>query len=661
MAHVAGISPISRLLIANRGEIARRIIRTAKEMGMATVAVYAEDDRAAPHVREADEALALGGHSSLETYLNISKIIQACRITGADAVHPGYGFLSENADFAEAVLDAGFIWVGPPPGVIAEMGNKLSAGRLMQKAGVPTLAARQLHEGEDPLAAAAELGYPVLVKAAAGGGGRGMRVVTREADLPAAVQGARREALNAFGNPDIFLEPWIEAARHVEIQILGDRHGQLLHCFERECSIQRRHQKVIEEAPSPALSADLRARMAEAALAAARSLGYSSAGTVEFLVRGEEFFFLEINTRLQVEHPVTEEITGLDLVREQLRIAEGEPLAFSQEQLRVKGHAIEARLYAEDPERGFLPTPGRVQVFEPSAAGSARFDSGVESGSLVSSEFDPMIAKVTVHAASRREAAVRLARALESTRIQGLTTNRDFLVNLLRSPEFLAADTTTDFIERVAPPRSRKPGRQALLDAAVAVALLARARRCKSARVQKSIPGGWRNSVMPPESFVCSAGDATVSLTYRVLRDGSFLFSTLEAEAQNLQVRLFAAGPEQVDFQLDSRRLGFRIQSQGLKWLVHGPDGDLTLNEREPFPPPDAEEAAGAETAPMPGRILALAVAEGDRVQKGQTLLVMEAMKMEHRITAPRDGVVEKIHVAADEQVAAGQLLVTLG
>ena len=479
------IEPISRLLIANRGEIARRILRTAHDMGIDTVAVYADGDADAPFVREAGSAIALNGRTARQTYLDVGKMIDACRRAGADAVHPGYGFLSENEAFAQAVIDAGLKWLGPSPEVIGLMGDKLSAKALMQEAGVPTLNAVEIADAAEPAEAARQIGYPVLVKAAAGGGGRGMRVVADESGLEAAIAGARREAGAAFGDDTLFLEQWLDHARHVEMQILGDRHGNLVHCFERECSIQRRHQKVIEEAPSPAVTPRLRQRLGAAAIAAARKLGYSSAGTVEFLVRDDEFFFLEVNARLQVEHPVTEEIIGRDLVREQIRIAEGEPLSFTQDDLAINGWAIEARLYAENPERNFLPAPGTVAVWRPAAAGQARYDSGVESGSEISIEFDSMIAKVTAHGPTRREATGRLARALEATQIHGLTTNRDFLVATLRTPEFLAGDTTTDFIERVNPPRRRTVSRAERIEAAVAAALEGQARRRARARTNR--------------------------------------------------------------------------------------------------------------------------------------------------------------------------------
>ncbi|MFP5461661.1 MAG: acetyl/propionyl/methylcrotonyl-CoA carboxylase subunit alpha [Gammaproteobacteria bacterium] len=649
--------PIGRLLVANRGEIARRVMRTARAMGMETLAVYADGDACAPFVREADRAIALDGRSSAQTYLDIGKIIDACRRGGADAVHPGYGFLSENAGFAQAVIDAGLTWVGPSPQAIRAIGDKLAAKRLVHTAGVPTLEAFELAEGADAEAAAARIGYPVLIKAAGGGGGRGMRIVESAAGLQAAIDSARREAVAAFGNGTVFLERWLAKSRHVEIQILGDLHGNLVHLFERECSIQRRHQKIVEEAPSPALDAAMRDRMAQAALGAALAIGYSSAGTVEFLVSGEEFFFLEVNTRLQVEHPVTEAITGIDLVREQLRIAEGEPLGYSQADLHADGHAIEVRLCAEDPAAGFLPAAGTLTVWEPARGEGLRVDSGVESGSVIGIDFDPMIAKLIVRAPTRREAALRLARALETSRIQGVTHNRDFLVSILRSPEFLAGDTTTDFIERVALPVRRAPDAGMLGAAAVGAALHARAQRRASAQVQATIPAGFRNSAMPPQRVAYRCGDTELRLAYRPLRDGAFEVRVGDSVHR---VVVFHADRAGIDLAIDGRRGRFAVTALEERRFVHGPDGDIELVELPRFPAAGAAAASGGLVAPMPGRVLSVFVAEGEAVKKGQALLVLEAMKMEHRITAPADGTVRAVKIAAGEQVANGAVLVVI-
>ncbi len=667
MANVT-IKPITRLLIANRGEIARRIIRTAHEMGIGTVAVYADGDATAPFVREADTAIALGGSTSAETYLDMDKVIDACRRSGADAVHPGYGFLSENTAFADAVITAGMCWVGPSPEAISQMGDKLSAKKLMQDVGVPTLAALPIADGEDITAKAQEIGYPVLVKASAGGGGRGMRVVETEAELSDAVDGARREAKAAFGDDRLFLERWLTSSRHIEIQILGDNHGNLVHLFERECSIQRRHQKIIEEAPSPAVDTELRERLGEAALLAARSIGYSSAGTVEFLVDGNDFWFLEVNTRLQVEHPVTEEITGLDLVREQLRIAEGEALGYTQADLSFTGHAIEARIYAEDPNNDFLPSPGKLLAWEPADISLARFDSGVETGSEIGIEFDPMMAKVIVKAPTRREAASRLARVLEGLRIQGVTNNRDFLVATLRSPEFIAGDTTTDFIERVAPSRVRIISSDELDEALIAIVIQSQAHRRSAARVLSTVQSGWRNSRMPPEvTRFRSAqiingeegGEETedIVVAYRALRDGTF---EVHVDDREHSVAVFGVDAYGVDIEIDRRRTSFKLTADGDDWFIHGPRGDVTVRELPRFPVRDADDFQGGLVAPMPGNVLTTHINEGDTVEQGQLLLILEAMKMEHRITAPVAGMVTKLLVAEGDQVANGEMLIVL-
>ena len=656
------ITPISRLLIANRGEIARRINRTAHDMGIETVAIYADGDVDAPFVHEADSAVALNGTTTAETYLDVGKVLDACKRSGADAVHPGYGFLSENEAFAQAVIDAGIKWIGPSPEVIGSMGDKLSAKKLMQEADVPTLPAIEIDDDTDIVAAANEIGYPVLVKASAGGGGRGMRVVENPDDLQAAVEGAKREAGSSFGDDTVFLEKWLDVSRHVELQILGDRHGNVVHCFERECSIQRRHQKIIEEAPSPAVTEDIRERMGAAAIAAAKKLGYSSAGTVEFLLAGNDFYFLEVNARLQVEHPVTEEIIGYDLVREQIRVAEGEQLSFTQEDLTIDGWAIEARLYAENPAKNFLPSPGTVIAWEPSTVGQARFDSGVESGSVISTQFDPMIAKVVVHAPTRREAAARLARVLETTRIQGLTTNRDFLVSTLRTPEYLSGDTTTDFIERVNPARVREVSKQDIAEAATAVVMEGQARRRACAKVNAGIQSGWRNSTMPPEriSFGINSytkKDGEISVEYQSQRDGSY---KVAIDGETSVVECLSAGEGHVDVAIDGRRLTFTVEPVGTTWLVQTATGGMEFEEKPRYPLPGLSDLSGGQVAPMPGSVLQTAVNAGDSVHKGDLLLILEAMKMEHRITAPMDGTVESVHVAEGDQVENGQLLVTI-
>jgi len=610
-------------------------------------------------------------------------------------VHPGYGFLSERAEFARAVAGAGLTWAGPPPEAIELMGDKLAAKRLMADVGVPVLPSWEV--AADTLAGLDQVPLPVIVKAAAGGGGKGMRVVgaglagaAGAGELAEAVAAARREAGAAFGDDTVFIERYVTAARHVEIQILADNHGGAVHCFERECSIQRRHQKIIEECPSPALDDELRGRMGAAALAAAKAVGYAGAGTVEFVLEPSgEFWFLEVNTRLQVEHPVTEAVTGIDLVREQLLVAQGLPLSVTQSGLALDGHAIEARLYAEDPAAGFLPATGTVLDWAPAASPACRWDSGVEQGSVVGAEFDPMLAKVIAHAPSRAEAALRLALALERTRIRGVTTNKDFLVATLRHPEFLAGNTTTDFIERTAVPVARRPGPAELRAAVIGAALAAQAGARAAAPVLGSLPSGWRNSVMPPERAVYRHGPDTVAVSYQRQRDGRFAVTVTGAgtgeaagpepggqsgsgadpppehvaadgEAPGL-VEIVSTGGGWIEFDDGGQRHRRHVFARDGRVWVQGPDGDVELLAVPRFPEAgNGEGVTGGLAAPMPGTVLAVHVAAGDTVAGGQLLMIVEAMKMEHRITAPRAGTVREIRAAPGDQVAAGDLLAVL-
>ncbi|HET9075849.1 MAG TPA: biotin carboxylase N-terminal domain-containing protein [Acidimicrobiales bacterium] len=655
---------IRTLLVANRGEIARRVFRTAALMGIRTVAVYSEGDRHMPHVAEADRAVALPGRDAAATYLDIEALLAAAVESGVDAVHPGYGFLSENAGFARAVIAAGLTWVGPPPEVIDAMGDKLAAKRLMEAAGVPVLPTW------DPDGSAGDtIDFPVLVKATAGGGGKGMRVVSARDELPEAVAAARRESRAAFGDDRVFLERLVTSARHVEIQVLADDHGHTIHCFERECSIQRRHQKIIEEAPSPALAPDLRERMGSAAVAAARAVGYRSAGTVEFVLEPDgHFWFLEVNTRLQVEHPVTEAVTGLDLVREQLRIADGEPISVSPPDLAMVGHAIEVRLYAEDPANGFLPATGTLVDFRPAPAPAVRWDSGVETGSQVGVEFDPMLAKVISHAPTRAEAAGRLALALERSCIRGVRTNRDFLVNVLRSPEFLAGDTTTDFIGRVGPALDRSPSAGDRSLAATAACLALRHLSRLSTPVLRSLPAGWRNSVMPAERVELRSGESDLVVEYRSGRDGEVEFaigdwSAVVTGAAAVATRAAGAGNGNrldVFFEAEGQAHRFDVVVHGSRVYAQGPAGDLAFEVLPRFPAPAGAVPEGGLVAPMPGRVLTVDVESGQAVETGRLLMVIEAMKMEHRVTAPYDGRVAEIRAGAGDQVSGGDLLVVL-
>ncbi|MXW08070.1 MAG: ATP-grasp domain-containing protein [Gammaproteobacteria bacterium] len=642
---------MGRLLVANRGEIASRIFRTARSLGIETIAVYADGDANAPFVRAADHAIALQGQTPLNTYLSTEKILNACATTSADAVHPGYGFLSENAKFARAVQDKRLIWIGPPADAIEQMGDKLTAKRRMQDAGVPTLKAIPITSDTDALVAAEELGFPVLIKATSGGGGRGMRVVHNGDDLKAAITSAQREAKSAFGNATVFLERWIAATRHIEVQIMGDLHGNVVHFFERECSIQRRHQKIIEEAPSPAMTSELRVRLGEAAVAVAEALNYSSAGTVEFLLSGDEFWFLEVNTRLQVEHPVTEAITGFDLVYEQLRIAAGERLGYTQGDLNITGHAIEARLYAEDPAQDFLPTSGTLKKWKP--APIARFDSGVESGTTVNIEFDPMIAKVISHGGNRFESIRKLTRALEQTQIQGIKNNRDFLVQLLKTPEFVQGDTTTDFIERVAPLRERPIEREELNSVLVAVALFTQHQtndkdEPDQPKLRSQLPAQHHAFEFNGQDYDVKC-DLIVDQVYRVVISG-----------EQLDARVMLMEDDFIDIELDSRRVRCNLYLDENTWYVHTTSGDCEIRTRPLFSLQDTTLLTGNLSAPMPGKVLTLEVENNSQVQSGELLLVLEAMKMEHRIVAPYDGVVSAVHVSVGDIVEKDVLLVEM-
>jgi len=644
-------TPIAAVLVANRGEIARRVIRSAREMGLRTVAVYVDADADAPHVHDADESVRLTGGS----YLDASALVAAARRTGADAVHPGYGFLSESAPFAREVLAAGLTWIGPPPEVIAAMGDKVAAKRLAVEAGVPTLPM------VDDAAMADSIGYPLLVKAAAGGGGKGMRIVTRPDDLLEAVEAARREALGGFGDDRVFLERYVARSRHVEIQVLGDGYGAIVHLGERECSIQRRHQKVVEESPSPVVDAAMREEMGAAAVALARRLGYQSAGTVEFLVDDapgpdgrRAYWFLEVNTRLQVEHPVTEAVTGLDLVREQIRIAAGEPLGYGQHEIGFSGHAIEVRLYAEDPAAGFLPSTGTLHAFEPPVAPAVRWDCGVETGSVVGTSFDPMLAKVIAHGPTRAEAAGRLALALERAHLAGVTTNRDLLVATLRHPGFLAGDTTTDLFERLEPARRRAPDDEALHRVAVAAALWFQELHRAQARVLAHVPSGWRNARLPDQRCLFAYGDRELVVSYHARRDGSF---TVDGEHVG---RVHSWSARHLDLELAGRRSRARLTRFADRVVVNDGAGDVELRIVPRFVVPGAVAPTGGLDAPMPGRVLEVRVSVGDTVTAGQVVVLLEAMKMEHRITAPVDGIVTGVHVAAGDQVELGAPLLVV-
>ena len=642
-------TPLSSILVANRGEIARRVFRTARSMGMHCVAVFVDADADAPFVTEADEAVRLAGG-----YLDGEAIIAAALSTGSDAIHPGYGFLAENAGFAAAVEAAGIIWVGPSPEVISSMGDKLAAKEAAVAAGVPTLPS-----SDDPTADD-EVGYPILVKAAAGGGGKGMHLVERPEDLAEAVATAQREAASSFGDDRVFLERYVARSRHIEIQILGDAHGGLVHLGERECSIQRRHQKIIEESPAATLSAEQRDVMGESALKLARGIGYRSTGTVEFLVDETtgEFFFLEVNTRLQVEHPVTEEVTGIDLVREQLRVAAGEPLGYGQDDIGFDGHAVEARLYAEDPAAGFLPATGTLVAWRPADEPAVRWDTGVEEGSHVGVDFDPMLAKVVAHGPTRSEAAGRLALALERMHLGGVTTNRDFLVATLRHEAFLAGDTTTDFIKRHAPATGSTLSTTTTRQLAIAAAMWLQGHNRSAARVLDRIPSGWRNARMPAQQVILAVGDMEHDVSYRSQRDGSFTI-----HGGHLAV-VHRWSPDELDVEVDGVRRTVRITLAGDPAGDHlhltGAGTTTSFRVVPRFTVPGTEAPSGGLVAPMPGRVLEIRAAVGDTVTTGQTMLLLEAMKMEHHMTAPFDGTVTEVRVTVGGQVENGAVLLVI-
>ena len=643
----------SSVLIANRGEIACRIARTARRLGMRVIAVYSEADARALHVRMADTAMAIGPAPAAESYLAIDRLIAAAKDARAEAVHPGYGFLAENADFAEACRAAGLVFVGPPPAAIRTMGLKDRAKALMEKIGVPVVPGYHGERQETDFLRrkAYEIGYPVLIKPVAGGGGKGMRVVERHADFDLALAAAQREARAAFGDARVLIEKCVSRPRHIEMQVFADRHGNVIHLHERDCSLQRRHQKVIEEAPAPGMTAALRAAMGEAAVTAARAVGYEGAGTVEFILDGarglsaDAFWFLEMNTRLQVEHPVTEAVTGLDLVEWQFRVAAGEPLPLTQDGIPLDGHAVEARLYAEEPERGFLPSTGRIVALAFPQGEGLRIDTGVEAGSEVSRFYDPMLAKLIAHGATREAALDRLAAALEATVIAGPRSNAGFLAALVRAANFRAGAFDTGFIEAHLPELVAPPGLDAAAAAAGAQRLFAEEQARLAAR------GG---NDAPPSPWDATDGFQLTGrrrLTKPILVNGERRLAEIEYSARGLAVTVDGAAPA-ADATVVAGEDAVFVLRRGRQTKISWCDAART----------EAEGAAsgGVVRAPMHGRVLALLVDRGDRVTRGQRLAVIEAMKMEHTLVAPIDGTVAEIAVEPEAQVAEGATVLVL-
>ncbi len=652
----------SKVLIANRGEIACRVIRTAKDLGYRTVAVFSDADAGALHVRQADEAVRIGPPAARDSYLNIDALLAAAKLAGADAVHPGYGFLSENAAFADACLRSSIVFIGPPAAAIEAMGNKARAKHLMAAAGIPCVPGYQGQDQSDETLTAEGLrvGFPLMVKAAAGGGGRGMRLVTTAGDLANALVRARSEAASAFGSDDLLLERAVADARHIEFQVFADRHGNIVHLGERDCSIQRRHQKVIEESPSPAVSTELRLKMGEAAVAAARAIAYVGAGTVEFLLdRSGEFYFLEMNTRLQVEHPVTEAVTGLDLVAWQLRVAAGESLPLEQHQVRCHGHAIEARLYAEDPYRNFLPQSGTLIDWRPASGPGVRVDHGLAPGFAVSPFYDPMLAKLIAHGTTREEARRRLIVALEDTVALGPTTNRGFLVSLLKHPTFAAGEATTTFIDRyfAAASDAMQRSKPDLRTLALAAVLLFEARsiapanpRARSRSWSSTGIAAWplrltlggilqQASIIAigVDHYLVDMGSDTVVVSIESRREGEIRFTTLGLQ----------------------RTARFSLHEGALYLDLDG--GTVTVRETtHDVAGSGRRDGSSRLLAPMNGVIVSVLAKPGDAVARGQRMVVLEAMKMQHEIGPERDGIVGRILVKPGDQVATRQVLVEL-
>jgi 3-methylcrotonyl-CoA carboxylase alpha subunit len=641
------------VLIANRGEIACRIARTARRMGLRTIAVYSEADADAPHVRQCDEAYLIGPAPARDSYLDGDKLLAVARESGAACIHPGYGFLSENADFAEACAQAGIVFVGPPPAAIRAMGLKDRAKALMSEAGVPVVPGYHGDQQDDTFLKrkAYELGYPVLIKAIAGGGGKGMRLVERHADFDAAMAGARREAASAFGDDRVLIEKYITAPRHIEIQVFADKRGNAIHLYERDCSLQRRHQKVIEEAPAPGMTDDLRARMGAAAVAAAKAVGYAGAGTVEFIADGADglkrdgFWFMEMNTRLQVEHPVTEAITGFDLVEWQFRIAAGERLPVTnQNEIPLHGHAVEARLYAEDPERGFLPSTGKLVALSFPEGEGLRVDSGVEQGGEISPYYDPMIAKLIAHADTREAALDRLGSALDRTIVAGPRTNLAFLSALCRSPDFRNGDFDTGYIAR----HHTALGLDAQgIDASAAAS--GAAHLIAGARAEAIDPHAPLSPWDIADGFQLSGARAT---TLPIVVNGEPAQAVLDVSTRPWRIMVQDAEPDPAATLIEIPNAVYVLR-----------EGRQTYVSLADFEALDADHAAGDGTvrAPMHGKLLALMVAAGEVVSKGHRLAIIEAMKMEHALVAPHDGVVTEITVAVGAQIAEGARIMAIG
>ena len=632
------------ILVANRGEIACRIMQTAQFMGIKCVAVFVDADKDAPFVKMADEAIKLSSG-----YMDGSAIIDAAKQSGAEAIHPGYGFLSENAAFARKVKSNKLIWIGPSPHVIKVMGDKLKAKEIAEKSGVPTLPMTSNTKDVK------SIGYPILIKAAAGGGGKGMRIVEKESELKDSIVSAKREALSGFGDDRIFIERYVEKSRHIEIQILGDEHGNVVHLGERECSIQRRHQKIIEESPSPRIDPFLREEMGQAAIKLAKKIKYCSAGTVEFLFddKTDEFWFLEVNTRLQVEHPVTEEVTGIDLVAEQIKIARGDELEFAQDDIDWHGHAIEARLYAEDPGNSFLPEIGTLHAYDTSLASEVRWDSGVEEGSVIGTDFDPMLSKVISWAPNRIDAVNKLARGLEKAHMGGVVTNRQFLISCLRNESFLNGNTTTDFVEREALETKKNLSVNELHQTSTAIALWLAQQNRVSDPVTGFMPANWTNGRMPLQRVKLLFVQDEIEVKYKLNKDNFY-------EVMGSICKIYHCDSFGIDIQIDSHRFYAHITEAGSEIVINMPFGDVNASVLPRFIEPGNDIPEGGLIAPMPGKVIDVKVKKGSKVKAGDTLVIIEAMKMEHSIKATETGKIAKVMIQLNDQVDNGATLLVL-
>ena len=635
---------INSILIANRGEIACRIIRTANEMGIKTIAVYEEADSNATFVSMSDVAVKLRNG-----YLDADEIVDAAKKTGADAIHPGYGFLSENSIFARKVIRNNIIWIGPTPHVIKVMGDKIKAKELAIKANVPTL------EKAESIKDSKQLGFPLLIKAAAGGGGKGMRIVNNKNELKDAVAAAKREAKAGFDDERVFIEKYIKKSRHIEIQILGDQHGNVIHLGERECSIQRRHQKIIEESPSPKLDDELREQIGNAAVKLAKKIKYQSAGTVEFILdeNTNEFWFLEVNTRLQVEHPVTEEVTGVDLVRAQINIAKNEYLELKQKDVEFNGHALEVRLYAENPNNDFLPETGKIVCYEPYKNKSIRWDSGVQKGYEVGTNFDPMLSKVISWAPNRTDACLQLATALEKSCIGGVKTNKDFLVECIRHPEFLAGNTTSDFIEIQSPNRKKVLNDHDKNNLMIAGAVWISQTNIKNKNKLQFIKHSWTNGRLPHQNISFQFENEIHQIKYSYINKESI--SILEKN-----VEIISFDNEMLECVIDDIRSQYQIYRDEDRLFVFDSFNDIQLKVLPRFVDPNTSSIEGGLLAPMPGKISEVLIKKDQKVKAGQSLMIIEAMKMEQTIKSPNAGKISKIMVKKGQQVENGESLLVI-